>query len=256
MSKEFIEKDRKHYEVIKEIWVDLHREALKKSIELANKILLDKSMDISFKEILQNEEIKLIAIYSNEKEIGRISFFPQIEFDSAIWENPKYKVKKWITNFSLSPQLFWHIPLNHIDMIKDKEFKKEWNNKKKEQIKFQNNKCLLCNQEFTKENPAVMHHKYGEGNKKDIFLEKEKIINQIIELNLTLEEGIRRIERKFLNYVLYYKSLKDIELICKKCHREEHESLIKEVQNFKSSIIATMDKKGIIHYKTKEKYFL
>lgn len=218
------EKDNLHYKKIAEMHIKLKEEAIDRATELEKKIVVDDKKNIQIK----RTEDK-IDIIRNGESIGGVSFSPKLEIDTTIWENPKYKFKDWRINLSFRPKLFWHIPMTHIDMIKDKEFKEKWNNIKKELIKNQNNKCFLCNQGFSKSDYAVLHHKNSEDKKKEYYIYENNIYNEIIKSKISLEEGIRRIEKKYQEYEPYYKSLSDVQLICKKCHSEQHKEMIEQM---------------------------
>ena len=111
-------------------------------------------------------------------------------------------------------ELWWENAIPKSSELK-KGIEKKWNRKKKELIKKQKDTCLYCKKKLIS---PTLHHKKTKRRLKQIDKEFKKINALVFSGKISILSAFHKREKLIERYKRYYKSLKDTELVCKKCH--------------------------------------
>lgn len=101
------------------------------------------------------------------------------------------------------------------------KFRKAWNLERRRRV-LEQKVCLYCEKEFKGDKGAVLHHRKmqeleAEAKEKVFWVKRDAEIGQITKDKK--DEMIKNIENELIEY---YRSLKETDLICVKCHADVH----------------------------------
>ena len=109
---------------------------------------------------------------------------------------------------------------NFKHLIQDADFQKEWATREKELLMTQST-CYLCRKKISKSAALNLYH-YNLFKKRAELLEKaEKIPGEVVEGDMTVEDGWNRFNEIIEEGNRYYMSLKDTALVCSSCAKQK-----------------------------------
>lgn len=165
-----------------------------------------------------NLQIGNITLGSKSFRIGRPKTTPRKEKKYLIWRYTKKIGEITIyTNNNIDLKFFRFGGIaNYKHLIQDVDFQKRWTEREQELLRTQG-KCFLCGKKISKTAKPNLYHTKMWQKRAQILEEAEKIPEDVVKGNLTLEEGWKKFNDTLEEGNRYYMSLQDTVLICASC---------------------------------------
>jgi hypothetical protein len=116
--------------------------------------------------------------------------------------------------------MVWGYQSFYKSAVDDKEFRKKWKLEKLYRGLKQGN-CLYCKERFGK-STGVLHHRLMPFKEEEVYKKRIEIVLKIVNGEISHAEGAEIYITMMDELMRYYKSLKDVDYICKKCHDSVH----------------------------------
>ncbi|MFA5060754.1 MAG: hypothetical protein WC494_00360 [Candidatus Pacearchaeota archaeon] len=167
-------------------------------------------------------QIGKIILGSKSFRIGRPVTTPRKEKKFIIWRYTK-KIGEVILspngNVNLKFFRFGGVA-NYKNLIQDVDFQRRWTEREQELL-LKQNKCFLCGAKISRSAKPNLYHAKMWQKRAHILEEAEKIPEEVVEGELTVEEGWARFNDILEEGNRYYMSLEDTHLICASCAKKK-----------------------------------